>query len=288
MSNLPEFESAIGTARDLSLTAYDPDTGAVWSSRWAAGDTLAASAWAGDANAASWTPTAAWVDATAGTFTVKWDGAATSSLAVGRYRLQVRVTDVSDSNRVHVLYEAWIKLTESPGAVAALATYVTYDEVLKWVPGWISDLQERDDQAGFAEQRNLARKWTDNVIQRHYRRDSFLPRQDTLDDLWYGYGLRFGEHDTTLQGHLDDDRLVLTTPAGQEIKRANAYYVAHLLAEGQIGTQGETDWARLSSRYKRMAEATITQVTAGIDTTTVADGVEDMYIDLSVVDRLRA
>lgn len=278
-----------GASRDLSLTAYDPDTGAAWTSRWASDDTLAAVVWPGDDLAATFTPTAAWVSATAGTYTVKWSGAATSSVAPGTYKLRVSATDISDSNRVHVLHEAWLKLLPSQGSGTAGAVYTTYDEILQWGPDFLDGLMTSKDQAGFREQRAAARKWIDQAIQNHYRRDTTIPRQSSLDHMLYGTGTRYPVHDVQLQAWLDDDRLVLTTPAGAAIKQAAAYYAISLVCEGQIGV-GETasTYRDLAKRYRGMAGNTLRQVTAEIDTTTVKDGVGDLLVDLSVVDRIRS
>jgi hypothetical protein len=275
------LEIVRGSADSWTLTLLD-DTASAITGTFTGSEALAASVWAGDDQAALFAPTAAWLSATNGTVTLSVSASDSATLIPGaRYHVQLTV----GTRRVRV---GWLSVLPSPGTGTAARVYCTLDEVLALAPGWVSSLQETDDLSGLAEQRAKARKWTDGVIQAHYRRDTSVPRQDSLDHLLYGTGYRYPVHDVQLQTWLDDDRLILTTPTGERIKSANAYYTLHLICEGQIGRDGDDTFRRLSARYRSMAGNELSQCTAEIDTTTVKDGVGDLFIDLSVVDRIRS
>lgn len=287
---LPTYEAAAGVARDIDVTLADPDTGEAYSaSRWASGDTLTAACWRGDDQASSFVPTAAWVSAAAGTIRVTIAAASTTSLASGRYLIRVTATDVSDSNRVFEVWRANLDLISSPGSGTTPDVYGTYDDMRRVAGAWLADLQESgSDQTGFAEQRGSARAWMDGIIQRHYRRDTGVSRQDNLDHLLSAPGVRYGEHDVTLQDWLDDDRLVLTTPAGKRIVDCVSRYAVALVCEAQISGKPDDVWKDRARTFRARAANDVRTITAEIDTTTVADGVGDLVIDLGVTDRLRA
>lgn len=287
---LPTYEAAAGVARDIDVTLIDPDTGEAYATnRWAPGDTLTAACWRGDDQASSFTPTPTWVSAAAGTMRVTIAGASTTSLAPGRYLIRVTATDVSDANRVFEVWRANLDLLASPGSGTTPDVYGTYDDMRRVAGAWLADLQESgSDQTGFAEQRGAARAWFDGILQRHYRRDTGVARQDSLDHLLVGIGARYGEHDTTLQDWLDDDRLVLTTPAGKRIVECVSRYAVALVCEAQISGKPDDVWRDRARMFRSRAQNDVASITAEIDTTTVADGVGDLVIDLGTADRLRA
>jgi hypothetical protein len=245
-------------------------------------ESLSAKLYAGDDIASSITPTLAWGTPPVVTLTIAAN--ATSSLtAQPGYILAFTVGSVTRlMGRVTIL--------PASASTAALSTRVSYNDLRRLDGASLEALITSTDQAGFAEQRHLARKNTDDIIQRHYRR-GYERRQDTLDHLMDDFGgfYRSGSHDAELQEWLDEDgRLILTTPNGQRLKDAEAYYALHLVYSAQMTERPDDAYSAKARRYKILSGNLYAQCMAEIDTTATADGVADIVIDLSTADRLRA
>lgn len=294
---LPTYEAAVGAARDIAFTAIDPDTGLAYaSSRWAAGDTLACSVWLGNGRAAAFAPAVSWVSASAGTGTIRMAAADTLALAPARYRGQVRVTDVSDSNRVFALFEFYLTLTDSPGTAVAEPVYGSLDGMRRKSGEDLDGLLERSDLGDgnelLAEGRrgvdrevmSRARTIVETQAERHVPVEASDPVEitDGVDD-GPSWGLSVYP-DTSVRDQLDaidgylDDDMLMTTGARD---RAAVDACEHLaLAElfGRQTGQGDADekYRALASKHRVLAARLLAGWTARIDTDD--DGTADMEL----------
>lgn len=277
----PTLEIVRGSSGSWTVTLLDDEAEAI--TTYTGSETLDASVWPGDDVEELFAPTAAWLSAPAGTVTLTVSAVQSATLTPGSYSVSLSVdTAIVRVGRLLVL--------PGPGGTAdPPAVYGTYDDMRRVAGSWLADLQESgSDQTGFREQRGTARAWFDGILQRHYRRDTGIARQDSLDHLLIGIGARYGEHDTTLQDWLDDDRLVLTTPAGKRIVECVSRYAVALVCEAQISGKPDDVWRDRARMFRSRAQNDVASITAEIDTTSTADGVGDLVIDLGTADRLRA
>jgi hypothetical protein len=241
---------------------------------------IAASVWPGDDRAQSFAPTVTWLSAEDRTITVEWAGSATASMAPGRYLMELRIGSGSDAPGVNVAY---VDLQPSPGSGTAPKVYCTLDDMRRVAP-WIDQVQTTSDQAGFAEQRAMARVDFDRVVQTRYVGAEF-DRESSLDQFLDGLPeYEAGEDDATLQAWLDDDRLVTTGPTGEQVKRWNAYAAVAHVCMAQIGTGPDNQYSKRAAYFTAKADELLCGMTIGIDTTEdedgEGDGVGDIWIPL--------
>lgn len=217
-----------------------------------------------------------WLDATLGTIKLPIPGSDTATLDVGRYLVQVSLADGSAD-----LFEGYLSVQYSPGTAADLPVYGTYGDILDFAP-WIEKLQKNTDTAGFIRQRNQARAWFDDLIQRHDTGGSgtaadfaFVPGV-SFGGL-YGMGCRDGRRSGELQKWLDTDRLDVTP----SVVGAVTYYAIALIC--QRSTPGDP-YARLAGFWMDQAESTAMEITAEIDSN--GDGINDYTVRLGSYDTL--
>ena len=253
-------------------------------------DTLSAQFWPGaDQAAYASAPTVAWVDATVAKFSVSFLAATTSALSIGIHRLQISATR---SGRTTVIADFGVELTEAPGAATALKTYCTYADLLKYAP-WVAKLQDSQDQAGFARERNDARLWFEDLIHRHWRGGTGLN-----PDLFFVPGVAFGglaryvtifrsgARSSTLQTWLDSgglasgDGLISTT----RVVEANACYAISRIAGNQVSPMKDSTYGHFATLFGARAESVASLCTVEIDSNN--DGTADAYIRLGVADTL--
>jgi hypothetical protein len=221
-----------------------------------------------------------WLDATLGTIRLPITGASTVALDVGRYLVQVSLTDGSAD-----LFEGFLKVNYSPGTALSLPVYGSYGDVLDSAP-WIENLQKNTDLAGFARQRSQARLWFEDLIHRH---DSggqgistdfaFVPGVSFGGS--YDAGSRDGRRSRQLQSWLDANRLDVTA---QVIDAVSSYAIA-LICQRQISSAGSDGYARAASHWFGRAEVAAMEITAEIDSD--GDGVNDYSVRLGTYDTLQ-
>lgn len=272
------LEMKAGTDKTFRMTLYDTNGAVV--TGYSGASTLTAKVWPGDDQAATFTPTCAWITPGSGLFSVTIS-AAQSAVTPAIYRLSVTVTS---GGVISPAFDGRLKILDSVGSASALATYCTYEDMRRLAP-WIGELQSEDDQAGFAEQRHLARKWLDSIIQKHYRDGGWGSYYTTFDHLIDGYQ-KHGGHDTTLQGYLDVSGLILNSDVVETTAR---YAIGLVLASRLTATSDKGQvYKGLGARYMAEAKAKVSTLTVGIDTTSPLDGTADLYISLATVDPIYA
>lgn len=284
MSNLV-LESVVGDDRDWSLVANDyqgkPVTGLLSS------DTLSCNVWAGADQPSLFTPTAAWIDATAATWKLSITSAQTSAVTPSRYRIRA---GVSRGGRTTSILDAWLVLTERPGSGIAERTYITLADMKRHCP-WIERVQEQGDQAGFREERIQATAWFDDIILRHFRPGAlWIASQANLIPLDWGMR-RSVVVNQWLRDQLNANRLLLAdgtgtpTPDGRKIREAIARRAIGLVLSHQLTGANQNPYKELAYEYLATAESLVIQTTAEIDLD--GNGVADFGIDLSCPDVLR-
>jgi hypothetical protein len=236
---MAQITTSAGTDADFEITLLDADGNRV--TTYTAEDSLSGEIWAGDDQAVLLLPSVSWIDPAQGTIRLTIVGSQTALISPARYRVRIRINTTDD--RVIDAWESWLEITASPGSATAPKVYCTYNDLVLVAP-WLATEQTVNDQAGFAEQRGLAREWLDSIIHR-----SFL------------HGIR----STYLQGLLDTDKLIVT-PQVVEItaKRAIGTICANILS-GAPGEK-ESGYQRLSYRFLAEASALAMEFTAEVDT----------------------
>ncbi len=277
---------SIGATLAATVTLRD-ETGVAIANTYDGTEPLSLALWAGEDQAAASLPgsTVAWLSAAAGTVTLRLAQADTATLAEGAYRLRVRMTDGSD---LVDCYEARLTVTAAPGTATAPAVYCSYREVQDVLAGWVGQLQDDSDLAGYLDARAEARREFDRLLQRHYRGDRTWRRQTTLDHLLDGTTTpyRSGKDSATLQGYLDDDGLILTTACGYAVRHWCAMYAAALVLDRLVGAGDRTPYQAQAARLRQRCNDLAASLCVEVDTND--DGVGDLTIDLSVIDCLRA
>jgi hypothetical protein len=172
------WNGAIAAGFDITLASTLLNAGVVVP--YTSGDTLDASVWRGGSESALFSPAVAWVDATAGTFTLTVGRGQTATLDAGAYRLQVGVTSGGSRSLV---YDATIEITEAPGsdsppiAWCTDADMATYSHVLRSLQS-----SRGSNLTGFLVQRAVVTaKYSREIVTRYRPRRPVKVRQPTLD-----------------------------------------------------------------------------------------------------------
>lgn len=268
-------EAPIGYDVRYPFTVVDR-LGTAQTSLFESGDVLDASLWPGDDRAETFDPGVAWVSATAGTAALTIAASDTSGMTPGTYRLQVWT--IVDSQKC-LIHNGTLTLTAAPGAATALTSYCSLQDMQRFFPS-IGDLQSATDQAGFAEQRDMARKWFDAMVQRHYRSGSTGPTDTRFGD-YTVFGGRTGARSDYIQDLLDDDALILN----QDVIDCTACYAVSLVLSAQIGRNADGALPNLGARFAMRAADMASLVTAELDTN--ADGIGEVIVELGCHDVIR-
>ena len=234
-------------------------------------------------------PGVSWIDATVAKYQIVIAGAQSATLTPGTYYVQAIATRGSLNTLISPPKLA-IEILPAPGTAAALKSYCTYRDMLRFAP-WVARLQGQVDLAGFAQERQDARDWFEDLLYRHYRggqgvaADYFFIPGISFGARWWGNGpnvFRSGARSAALQGWLDADGLLITS----EVIKANAAYAIAQVAKGQIvpGNDKSNVYAGFYAHFESLAENTASLITAELDTD--ADGITDTVIRLGVADTL--
>lgn len=289
MSTTPVIMSfPVGSDDDKTLQITSDGTSPVTS--YLNTDTLTADFWPGaDQPAYASAPTVSWIDASVAKFLVSFPASVTSGLSIGIHQCRVKATR---GTRTTTIAQFGVELTEAPGSATALKTYCSYADLLKYAP-WVAKLQDSQDQAGFARERNDARLWFEDLIHRHWRGG-----QGLSPDLYFVPGVAFGglaryvtvfrtgARSTTLQTWLDTgglnggDGLISTTRTIE----ANACYAISRIAGNQVSPLKDSTYGHFATLFGARAESVASLITVEIDSTN--DGISDEYVRLGVADTL--
>lgn len=274
------LEIEAGRTAAYTITMRDVDGNPVTS--YAGSETLGLVVWPGDNRTARTTSscTVAFASASAGMLTLTLDATDTASFETGD-TLAVTIVDGGETFEV---YRTTLIVRAIAASGTAPTTYCSFADVLDVCGALPEDLIEPTDQAGLAELRHRARVDFDHLIQQHYRQTTGYRRQTTLDHLLDGYPrpYRDGREDSTLQGYLDADGLILTGPSGERAKRWNALRTAAYLYERQMGNEA---YVRRAHRFRAEADAIASTLVVGVDSDN--DGDADLWINLGLADTIR-
>lgn len=234
---------------DLVLDTADPTLAGPFDGD----ETFTVQIWTGDdqAAAAELTGVAAWL-VQGESVRVTLLPADLEDLLPGTYRLRVKVApDIA-------AWDGRIQLTAGPGTAFASPIYATADDLRRLVP-WIEDLQSQADQAGFAEQLAMARRWLDEQIAARYWGDS----------AW-------------IRAKLAAEALVVR----DWVTQATACYAASLVLKHQVGNRSETSFQELGTNFEW--EASKLARTHHAELITITGGTEvDLIVPLGVTMVLR-
>jgi hypothetical protein len=197
---------------------------------------------------------------------------AISSLAAGIYFYQVIINPGTDNLEAA---RGRLQLRVASGSTATLPVYCSFADMTRIVP-WVATLASDEDQTGFAEQRNSARVWFENILFAHDRGQA--------DRAYFegGWMTPVMGRSKWLVDQLAANKLMLNP----DIVRANALYALGEILEDQIGSRDGTPYQALGDRYRAQAESIAKTVIAELDTN--ADGYGDYVIDCTLIKVRRA
>ncbi|WP_165231363.1 hypothetical protein [Aquisphaera insulae] len=270
----------VGTSRDFPFQAMTASGPAA--SVFLATDALVARLWPGDDRAPLATPSASWIDAPgAATFQVSFQDADTVGIPPGDYPLQVWA---SRSGRTTTLLPpgTTLKLLAAPGTATAPSSYCTFAD-MQAECGWIGNVANTDaDQAGFAEQRALARAWLDSLIAAAMPGGP-IGGGPCFDSLAAIPGGNAGSPlaGSWLQSALDGGAVLLTGPRGAAVRRATACHALAAVLRSQASPGGGADLTRYAAVFARMANALASNLTVDLDLD--LDGTADAAVSLGQV-----
>lgn len=247
---------------------------------YTADDPLTCVLWPGGDLATVATLPASWVDADEGTVQVDFPASAFTALDAGIYKAAVRL---ATSPPVDLAYLE-VELTVGPASGSARPTYITREDLEEEFPGLESMLGHVDaDGTGFLKLRADARDWLDLLVLSHYRPcDVVGPLQFSIP--WIPTP---PETNAWLADYLAGDRLLLTTPNGRRLVRAQVAWVLAKVFRRAANASGQAgNLLDLSDFYARQADSLIATSIAEIDTND--DGSADLTISFrSTVTRRR-
>jgi hypothetical protein len=255
-----------------------------------AGDTLTATVWAGDAQTAICEPQASWYTR-GGTQNgyeqaqalVAMTEVQSAALSAGStYQMEVWLQVFGVAGRKVCFARASISVLAAPGLGTAPPVYCSLDDMAIQC-AWIGQFQDLDnDQAGFAQQRGMAREWFDMLILRAAPQGGMgqiTSRQDWWSWGYSGVDPRSGTGlavDRVLTDHLAANRLMTTTPQGKAVVRACAMYAVALV----LRSQPDDSNRKQADVFMRRAQAEATMIVAEVDIN--ADGRPEYAVALGV------
>jgi hypothetical protein len=163
---MTELSLVQGSAAYFILAAVDRDGSTP--SQLLSSDTLTAVVWAGQNQAALFSPTATWANVAAAQVAVAFTGSQTTALDyAGTYHMQVSVTR---GTTTIVIIDCLLQILPSPGTGTDLVKpYCVLADLLQHAP-WLTMLQdETSDQESYYSQRLEAKQWLDWLIVRSWR-----------------------------------------------------------------------------------------------------------------------
>jgi hypothetical protein len=264
-------------AYSLTLNGYQ---GASLAGYFTGSETIQATLWPGDDQSNSLTLTAIWDSSISGNpasvtnpvVKLTVNSSVISDLPAGIYWYQVLINPATDKIEAA---RGRISLRVATGASASLPVYCTFADMTRIVP-WVATLMSDEDQAGFAEQRNSARVWFENILFAHDRGQA---ERAYFEGGWLTPVLG---RSVWLQQQLAAGKLMLRP----DIVRANALYALGEVLQDQIGTRDGTPYQALAGHYRGQAEAIAKSVIAELDTND--DGYGDYVIDCTQIKVRRA
>jgi hypothetical protein len=165
---------------------------------------------------------------------------------------------------------ATLQILASPGAATAVPTYITSVQLFDHIP-WLNELQSPNGQAGFAEQRGMAREWLDEMVMARYAAES----AGLLNIPGTAYGASGNEQ--YMREQLAGDKLMVRP----WVVRACAYFAASEVLKHQVGTRDKTSYQTLSEKYEADARDMVRQHAAEVDTN--SDGVAEIRVALGSI-----
>lgn len=271
-----EMEVVIGGRLAKKLTLLDELDAPI--ATYTADAPLAIDCWRGDDQAALFQPSAAWIDASAGTIAMTISEAQSLALSVGRYQLLLTVTGSAGAAK-HAI--GWLDVRPAPGSAVARPVYCSWDEAKRYAGSWAEKLQRADsDQTGFAEERADAREEFDDLLHAHYRGGQ-VDALTGLRSLNSWTRARTGLKSPWLVEQLAADRLLVT----KAIRECCSLMALAMVCRRQIDPAKDGGYARAASYFATRADDLAATITAEIDVD--GDGVGDQAIILGAVDSLK-
>lgn len=239
-------------------------------STYSADDPLSCVVWPGGDLPVVATLPVEWVDAGEGTVQVSFPASAWTGLSSGVYQAAVRLATTPPTNLA--FFE--VELTAGPASGTARPCYITRDDLEEEHPGLEAMLGNVDaDQTGFQKLRADARDWLDLLILSHYRPCSVAePYQFVIP--WIPAQ---PETNQWLADALSNNALMLATPNGRRLVKAQAYWVlAKVFRRAANASAQAASLLDLADYYEKKADSTIATSIAELDVN--EDGKADVTI----------
>ena len=270
----------IGTSRDYTLQVPRPDGTPYTAANtpFNGTETLAASVCLGVDQPPLMTPSVAWGPNNGwqtATFVVSFQDSSVTGFLPGEYVLQATAAKLG---RTANLFVGYLPLQQVTGTAAPLPTYGSLDDMRIYFAN-IDKLEHPSRRSQFVRERNRARTWYDDLMQRHFRASGY-----GISTLGYPIGgigpFRTGGKNTWLQQQLDANTLMIT----DNIRECLAKKALAFTLEYQFGGVQETSYQELADRLHWEADNLALMSTPGLDLNN--SGWPALVIDLSTADAL--
>jgi hypothetical protein len=263
-----ELSLRAGMAAQYQITLFASDGTVV--TTYSTADTLAAVVWSGFSTAVLGTPAVSWINPAAGTLQLTLQSADTVNLTPSKYQISVTIDHLGQTVEG---WRGWLNVTASPGITVEPTTYCQYEDMVKYMQ--TADHQQRaETQAGFIDQRGLARAWLDEIIlchsqgQRHIGYVSgYLPYYFLGRDPW-------------IKDQLDLNHLVVSNKI-IEINAKKALSLVHKTTLSPTD-KGHDEYQKLGYKFECEAVRLVKTLLAEFNTQQIFDSLGQPIIDLVV------
>jgi hypothetical protein len=191
-----------------------------------------------------------------GTYVASFQDSKTWGLVPGEYVLQATAARNGRTVGLGVFY---LPIAQVSGSATALPVYGSLDDMRIYC-AWIDRLEHPSKRAQFVRERNRARRWLDNLIQRHFRASGY-----GISTIGYPIGgigpYRTGGKNVWLEGLLKQDLLQLNDDLREVLaKKALGYAL-----EYQIGSHEGTSYQSLATMFHVEADNLVLMANCAIN-----------------------
>jgi len=286
---MTKLEIIQGAKRDWPLQCWNQGAQTV-PTDWAAGDTLSATLYPGQAQTPIFDVAVAWYTAS-GTQTGYGQAqvqatitAAQSQLleAAGEYTLIVWRVPAAGGDPAAIWRGTVVALPAAGTATDAITTYSQYSDSLMYAR-WITTVFDPEvHQEGFYSERLQARQWMDWALLNNYRGAS-VGNFEFASTLAFAFGGGVGWRrgigpSPSMVTWLSEDLLILRP----QIVEACAYKTISIIGLNQIGINNQL--AQYGAYFRDMSERVLTATTGEIDLND--DGIGEIFISLGSTNTL--
>lgn len=259
-----EFPVRLRTAAGNPVTTFTADV------------PLSASLYAGAGQAPTAAPAVAWIlaDDSGASLRFTFQAADTQGLDAGLYRLDATATV---GGRPVLVFEGAVRVTIGAGSDPAPAVYITRADLADFA-GWLDgEADPAEDLAGFLDHRAAARRQLDLLVHTRWSPATLGGTRAAEADYLFS-GAAGAPRSPQLAAWLAEGRLVVDELAREHQARV----VLGRICRDRLTAAKEDVWLPRAEWNEWRADQLARSMVVGIDTTTPADGVADIWVNLAL------